>query len=103
MLAYANFLAYFKLDANTIGAFNAAYYAASAVGTFLNWYLPNKFGRITTIQWFCYLNVVGVVLQTGAVNYAMLVTGRTIGGICSGVIFSLCPVYASEVSPPHIR
>jgi hypothetical protein len=37
VLAYPNFLEYFALNANTIGAFNSAYYAACAVGNLLNW------------------------------------------------------------------
>ncbi len=103
MLAYESFLTYFNLNSNTIGAFNSAYYAACAVGNFVNWYLPDKIGRIRTIQLACAVNVVAVVLQTASQNFAMFVVGRVIGGLVCGVVFSLCPVYASEIAPPHIR
>ncbi|KIX01942.1 uncharacterized protein Z518_07881 [Rhinocladiella mackenziei CBS 650.93] len=33
-LAYESFLTYFKFNANTIGSFNSAYYAACVVGSF---------------------------------------------------------------------
>ena len=62
---------------------------------------------------------VGSVLQTAAVDYAMLVVARLIGGIGIGMycVQALCssamltdpmlsmgaPLYISEISPPEIR
>ncbi|OAL27292.1 hypothetical protein AYO22_03567 [Fonsecaea multimorphosa] len=103
VLGYSSFLTYFNLNANTIGAFNSAYYAACAVGNIANWYLPDKFGRIRTLQFACLLNIPAIVLQTAAVNFGMFVAGRVIGGLACGIVFALCPVYASEIAPPHIR
>jgi MFS family permease len=103
VLAYESFLGYFDLNNVTIGAFNSAYYAACAVGTALNWWLPNKFGRLRCIQGACCISIVGIILQTASVNFAMFIVGRVVGGIACGIIFALCPVYASEISPPFIR
>ncbi|KIV89131.1 hypothetical protein PV10_08728 [Exophiala mesophila] len=103
VLGYSEFITYYNLDANTIGAFNSAYYAACAVGTAMNTYLPNKYGRLWTIRIGCLISFVGIILQTAAVNYAMLLIGRIIGGIATGIIFGICPVYASEISPPQTR
>lgn len=103
VLAYESFLTFFNLNANTIGAFNSAYYAACAVGNFVNWYLPDKIGRIRTIQLACILNIPAIVLQTAAVNFGMFVVGRVLGGLVCGIVYALCPVYASEVAPPNIR
>jgi MFS family permease len=47
--------------------------------------------------------VVGAVLQTAAVNISMLFVGRVIGGIASGLVFGVCPMFMSEISPPEIR
>jgi MFS family permease len=47
--------------------------------------------------------VIGVTLQAAAQNYSMFMVGRTIGGLACGVVFSICPIYASELSPAHFR
>ncbi|CAI6089296.1 unnamed protein product [Clonostachys chloroleuca] len=47
--------------------------------------------------------VIGSALQTAAVNYAMLVVGRFIGGIGIGQLSMVVPLYISEISPPEIR
>lgn len=95
MLAYANFINYFNLNANTIGAFNSAYYASCAVGNFLNWYLPDKIGRLRTIQLACINSVIAIVLQTAAQNFGMFVAGRVVGGLSCGLVFAICPTYAA--------
>ncbi|OQV11272.1 hypothetical protein CLAIMM_15133 [Cladophialophora immunda] len=103
ILGYSRFLKYFDLDATKIGAFSSAYYAGSFLGCVLNWYLPDKIGRLRTIQLSCVIAILGSSLQTGAKSFAVFCAGRAIGGIASGLIFSICPVYASEISPPEIR
>ncbi len=103
VLGYPDFLAYFKFNNNTIGAFNSSYYAACALGTGMNIYLPNKYGRLWTIRIAVLISFIGISLQTAAVNYPMLLVGRIIGGIATGIIFGICPVYASEISPPNVR
>lgn len=91
------------MDSNTIGAFNSAYYAAAAAGSLFNWYLPNKFGRIRTIQGGLLLSIIGIVIQTTSQNYGMFVGGRVIGGLGVGSLFACCPVLASEMSPAFLR
>lgn len=56
-----------------------------------------------TIRSACMISAMGVILQTAAQNYSMFVVGRTIGGIACGMVFSVCPAYASELSPAHVR
>ncbi|KAL2004641.1 hypothetical protein VTN00DRAFT_3377 [Thermoascus crustaceus] len=46
---------------------------------------------------------VGSILQTAAVDYAMLIVGRLIGGIGIGMLSMVVPMYIAEVSPPEIR
>ncbi|KIW78336.1 hypothetical protein Z517_08171 [Fonsecaea pedrosoi CBS 271.37] len=103
VLGYSEFISYYGFTPTTIGAFNSAYYAACAVGTAMNGYLPNRYGRLWTIRIGCLISFVGIILQTAAVNFAMLLIGRIIGGIATGIIFGICPVYASEISPPQMR
>jgi MFS family permease len=47
--------------------------------------------------------IIGSVLQTAAVDYAMLTTARFIGGIGIGMLSMVAPLYISEISPPEIR
>ncbi|KAK5164098.1 uncharacterized protein LTR77_010189 [Saxophila tyrrhenica] len=103
ILGYEDFLEYFALTPTTIGAFGSAYYAGGAVGSFLNYYLPDKFGRLRTIQISCVLSLLGSAMQTGATNFPVFVVGRVIGGIACGIIFSVCPTYASEICSPEVR
>ena len=42
-------------------------------------------------------------LQTAAVDYAMLVVARFIGGVGIGMLSMVAPLYISEISPPEIR
>jgi len=103
ILGYEDFIEYFDLNANTIGAFGSAYYAGGAVGSFLNYYLPDRFGRLRTIQFSCILSLLGSAMQTGATNFPVFVVGRSIGGIACGIVFSVCPTYASEICSPEVR
>ncbi|KEF56408.1 uncharacterized protein A1O9_07989 [Exophiala aquamarina CBS 119918] len=103
VLGYSEFITYYNFTPTTIGAFNSAYYAACAAGTLVNVWLPNKYGRLWTIRIGCLISFVGIILQTAAVNFPMLLVGRIIGGIATGIIFAICPVYASEISPPDMR
>jgi predicted MFS family arabinose efflux permease len=68
-----------------------------------NWWVPNIIGRLRTIQIGCLISIVGATMQTAAPNYSVLLTGRIIGGVASGIIFSICPTYAAEISAPSIR
>ena len=47
--------------------------------------------------------IVGAILQTAAVNLEMLFVGRVIGGVASGIVFGVCPMFMSEISPPEFR
>lgn len=45
----------------------------------------------------------GAILQTAAQNIEMLFVGRVIGGIASGLVFGVCPMFMSEISPASFR
>lgn len=69
----------------------------------MNFWLPDRFGRKPTIYIACVVALVGAVLQTAAQNIEMLFVGRVIGGVASGIIFGVCPMFMSEISPPEFR
>ncbi|EXJ74876.1 uncharacterized protein A1O5_01572 [Cladophialophora psammophila CBS 110553] len=103
IIAYPEFTGYFKFKSSTLGALGSVYYAGIAIGAATIAYLADKFGRRRVVQISCAISVIGAALQTAAVNLPMLLVGRVIGGIACGIIWSLCPMYLSELSPPHLR
>lgn len=58
-----------------------------------------KYSIMIAVVWF----IVGSVIQTAAVDYAMLVVGRLIAGVALGMLSMVAPLYMSEISPPEIR
>jgi MFS family permease len=58
-----------------------------------------KWGLSAAVAWFC----AGAVIQTASMNYAMLVAGRTIGGIGVGTLALGAPLYITEIAPPNLR
>jgi MFS family permease len=103
IIAYPEFIEYFNFNPTTLGALGSAYYAGQVVGCISNAFLPDHFGRLNTVRIACIIGVLGGAMQTGANSLALLLAGRAIGGMACGMVFSLCPLYATEVSAAHIR
>jgi MFS family permease len=103
IIAYPEFIEYFDFDSTTLGLLNSVYYAGNFVGASLNAWLPDKFGRLRVVQLACVISLLGCGMQTGAQGLTVLLVGRAIGGLACGLVWSCCPMYASEVSPPHLR
>ncbi|ORY01682.1 MFS transporter [Clohesyomyces aquaticus] len=103
IIGYPQFISYFGFNSNLIGALGSFYYAGSFVGSGINFWLPDRYGRKPTIYVACVVAVVGAILQTAAINIEMLFVGRVIGGIASGIVFGVCPMFMSEISPPEFR
>ncbi|KAF5556450.1 sugar transporter [Fusarium phyllophilum] len=108
----APFFSYFNLDltcpgadyANSmIGATNGLFSAGGIIGCLLMTKLADKFGRKRTIQAICVVCVVSAIFQAAAVHIAMLLVGRFLNGLGSGMTNVIIPLYQSEVAPPHIR
>jgi len=69
---------------------------------FMPW-LADRFSRKRALSMVVIIFNIGAILQTAAVNYEMLVVGRTIGGIGVGALAMGAPLYISEISPPNLR
>ncbi|KAH7014232.1 general substrate transporter [Microdochium trichocladiopsis] len=69
---------------------------------FMPW-LADRFSRKRALSFVVIIFNVGAILQTAAVNYEMLVLGRTIGGIGVGALAMGAPLYISEIAPPNLR
>lgn len=63
----------------------------------------NKYGR----RWAGFIGVcvlcVGAAIQTGAVHLAMMVVGRIIAGLGTGIVSTAVPLYLSEIAPAEHR
>lgn len=47
--------------------------------------------------------IIGAILQTASVSYAMMLVARVITGLGNGLLTSTVPAYQSECAPPHRR
>lgn len=103
IIAYPEFIQYFDFNSTTLGALGSVYYAGIFLGAASNLWLPDKFGRRRIVQAASVVCLLGAGMQTGAQNVGTFLGGRAIGGIANGMVWSLCPLYASEISPPHVR
>ena len=66
-------------------------------------WVADKISRKYSIVVAVVIFSIGSILQTAAVDYAMLVVARFIGGIGIGMLSMVAPLYISEISPPEIR
>ncbi|KAF4966810.1 hypothetical protein FSARC_5555 [Fusarium sarcochroum] len=73
------------------------------LGCFFMPWLADKISRKKALTVVVVIFNIGAILQTAAVNYEMLVVGRTIGGIGVGTLALGAPLYISEISPPNLR
>ncbi|KAI9374446.1 general substrate transporter [Aspergillus egyptiacus] len=73
------------------------------VGALNQGWLADKISRRYSIIVAVVIFTIGAVLQTAAVDYAMLTVGRTIGGAGIGMLSMVAPLYISEISPPECR
>ncbi|KAL3465729.1 general substrate transporter [Aspergillus heterothallicus] len=73
------------------------------VGALNQGWLADKISRRYSIVVAVIIFIIGAVLQTAAVDYAMLTVGRTIGGVGIGMLSMVAPLYISEISPPETR
>ena len=103
IFGYPAFIEYFGFTSTTLGALGSSYYGGNFIGNIVNFYLPDKIGRVRTIQLASVISILGSALQTGAPSIGVLMAGRVIGGFACGIVYSCCPLYASEISPPAYR
>ncbi|KAI1074744.1 general substrate transporter [Whalleya microplaca] len=73
------------------------------LGCFFMPWLADKISRKRALSAVVVIFDIGAILQTAAVNYEMLVVGRTIGGIGVGTLALAAPLYVSEIAPPNLR
>lgn len=73
------------------------------IGAFNMGWIADRISRKYAIVVASIVFVIGSAIQTAAIDYAMLVVGRLIGGGGAGMLSMIAPLYISEVSPQEIR
>jgi len=102
---YVNDELIFK-DAEKIWAFTVGIFGIGAViGALFGGQFADKFGRKNTMKWNTTLSVVACLLQffsriVGRVE--LLILGRVLIGISSGIIATVSPIYLKEISTPKL-
>jgi MFS family permease len=73
------------------------------IGCLINAWLADRIGRVRAMQVICAISILGGILQGAAVQIAMFLVGRTLGGMGAAMMNMIAPIYQSEVSPPQKR
>ncbi|ODN88840.1 sugar transporter [Cryptococcus wingfieldii CBS 7118] len=81
----------------------AIYEIGCMVGALSNIWVGDRLGRRHTIALGGFIMLIGSILQTAAVNYAMMLVARVITGLGNGLLTSTVPAYQSECSKAHRR
>lgn len=103
-IALDTFKAHFNSPSDTVtGGIVSAFQGGAIAGTIFNMLFADKLGRRWTIFIGSLVSIFGSALQSGAVNMAMLIIGRFIGGFAVGQLTSTIPMYAGELSEAKYR
>ncbi|WVQ84416.1 hypothetical protein IAT38_006568 [Cryptococcus sp. DSM 104549] len=81
----------------------AIYEIGCLFGALSNLWVGDWLGRRHTISLGGVIMLVGAVLQTASVSYAMMIVARIVTGVGNGLLTSTVPAYQSECSKPHRR
>ncbi|ODO05042.1 hypothetical protein I350_05655 [Cryptococcus amylolentus CBS 6273] len=81
----------------------AIYEIGCMVGALSNIWVGDRLGRRHTIALGGFIMLIGSILQTAAVDYAMMLVARVITGLGNGLLTSTVPAYQSECSKAHRR
>lgn len=91
-------------NAATLQAFMVAIYELGCLaGALSNLRVGDKLGRRHTISLGGLIMIVGAILQTASVDYAMMLVARVVTGVGNGLLTSTVPAYQSECAKPHRR
>ncbi|KAK7206978.1 general substrate transporter [Myxozyma melibiosi] len=73
------------------------------IGAIIQAPISNRWGRKAATGTGAVLVMISAALDAGAVDIAMFAVFRMTCGIGAGMLLANCPVYMSEIAPPHLR
>ncbi|KAJ5662691.1 hypothetical protein N7462_011617 [Penicillium macrosclerotiorum] len=85
------------------GLLTAMIELGALLGALNQGWIADKISRRYSILVAVAIFTIGSVLQTAAMDYAMLTIARLIGGVGIGMLSMVAPLYISEISPPECR
>ncbi|KAI4668124.1 uncharacterized protein J4E78_001947 [Alternaria triticimaculans] len=85
------------------GLMTAMLELGALIGALFAGWIADKLSRKYSIVVAVVIFTIGSILQTAAMDYAMLTVGRLIGGWGIGALATIAPLYISEIAPPEIR
>lgn len=88
---------------NMIAALNGVNSAGAFIGCLVHAWTSEKYGRKRTMQIGCIILIIGGAICGGAAHIGMLIVGRAIAGLGSGILGCVVPMYQAEVSTPETR
>ncbi|KAI3864014.1 hypothetical protein MKW98_031606 [Papaver atlanticum] len=94
---------YCKYDNQGLQLFTSSLYLAGLTSTFVASYTTRTLGRRLTMLIAGVFFILGVILNAGAQNLAMLIVGRILLGCGVGFANQAVPLFLSEIAPTRIR
>ncbi|RAK73004.1 sugar porter family MFS transporter [Aspergillus fijiensis CBS 313.89] len=85
------------------GLMTAMIELGALIGALNQGWIADKISRRYSIIVAVIIFLIGSILQTAAMDYAMLTVARFIGGLGIGMLSMVAPLYISEISPPECR
>ncbi|KAI9926716.1 hypothetical protein MW887_003810 [Aspergillus wentii] len=85
------------------GLMTAMIELGALIGALNQGWIADKYSRRYSIVVAVVIFTIGSILQTAAVDYAMLTVARFIGGLGIGMLSMVAPLYIAEISPPECR
>lgn len=92
-----------NLTSYQLEMYEAAISAAAILGALLAGVVSEPVGRLACFQISSVLFVVGSLVQSFSLDYAMLMAGVTIVGVAVGFGLAVDPIYIAEISPKEGR
>ncbi|KAK6385533.1 hypothetical protein LTS17_001101 [Exophiala oligosperma] len=86
-----------------ISAITCLFYVGGTFGSLAAAPLADRWGRKVAVLVGSVITLFATALQAGAINPAMFIASRFIGGFGSTIIFAAVPVWITEVVPPKDR
>ena len=91
-------------SSSNIGLITAIFYLGQFIGfAFLAGKTNNRFGRRKAGFIGVFILCIGAMLQTAAVDIAMMIVGRIVAGLGTGIVSTAVPLYLSEIAPAAKR
>jgi len=104
ILADAQFIKYYNIDANKTGLIASIPWAATGIAQlFVGGSLASWVGRLWALRISIAIMIIGVVVQVVPNTFAVLIVGRLISGLGFGCVYIATSLYVAECAPTALR